>query len=62
MATKSKKAKARPKAKVSRESRAFLEGVERALRQAAKEARRVARFYGTPIYVWENGKVVAKKP
>jgi hypothetical protein len=40
----------------------FAAGVGRALRRAAKDARRTARMYGTPIYVWENGKVVAKKP
>jgi hypothetical protein len=37
-------------------------GVGQALRRAAKDARKTARMYGTPIYVWENGKVVAKKP
>lgn len=36
--------------------------VGRALRRAAKDARRRARMYGLPIYVWENGKVVAVKP
>ena len=33
--------------------------VGRALRQAAKDARRTARMHGVPIYVWEKGKVVA---
>jgi putative addiction module killer protein len=28
----------------------------------AKDARKTARMYGTPLYVWEDGKVVAKKP
>ena len=37
-------------------------GVGRALRRAAKVARKAARAYHIPIYVWENGKVVAKKP
>jgi hypothetical protein len=37
-------------------------GVGRALRRAAKDAQKVARMYGTPLYIWENGKVVAKKP
>jgi len=37
-------------------------GVGRALRRAAKDAQKTARMYGTPLYVWENGKVVAKKP
>jgi hypothetical protein len=41
---------------------AFSQSVGRALRRAAKVARKTARMYGTPIYVWENGKVVAKKP
>jgi hypothetical protein len=36
--------------------------VGRALRRAAKDARRTARMHGVPIYVWENGKVVALKP
>ena len=37
------------------ENTRFVQSVWRALRRAAK-------LYGTPIYVWENGKVVAKKP
>ncbi len=38
-------------------------GIERALKRAAEEARRVARFYGTPIYIQEKGgKVTALKP
>ena len=48
--------------KRSKESRDFIEGIERALRRAAKAARKIARAHGTPIYVWENDKVVAKKP
>ena len=40
----------------------FATGVGRALRRAGNDARKVASMYGTPIYVWENGKVVAKKP
>lgn len=34
----------------------------RALLRAAKAARKTARMYGTPIYIWRNGKVVALKP
>ena len=34
----------------------------RALRRAARVARKTARRYGTPIYIWRNGKVVAEKP
>jgi hypothetical protein len=40
----------------------FSVGVGRALRRAVKDARKTARMYGTPLYVWEDGKVVAKKP
>jgi hypothetical protein len=36
--------------------------IEKALIRSGDVARRMARMYGTPIYVWENGKVVAKKP
>lgn len=36
--------------------------VGRTLDRAAASARRTARMYGTPIYVWEDGKVVAKRP
>ena len=34
----------------------------RALRRAARVARKTARAHGTPIYIWKNGKVVAEKP
>jgi hypothetical protein len=46
----------------TRKRESFATGVGRALRLAAKDARKTARMYGTPIYLWENGKVVAKKP
>jgi hypothetical protein len=36
--------------------------VYRALLRAAESARRTARMYGTPLYYWENGRVVAKRP
>jgi hypothetical protein len=48
--------------KSSKKPESFSAGVGRGLRQAARAAREVARMHGTPIYVWENGKVVAKKP
>jgi hypothetical protein len=50
----------RPKRTKRKES--FAAGVGRGLRRAARAAREVARMHGTPIYVWENGKVVAKDP
>jgi hypothetical protein len=34
----------------------------RALRRAARVARKTARAHGTPIYLWRDGKVVAEKP
>jgi len=40
----------------------FVAAVGRALRKSARTARRVARMHGTPVYIWENGKVVAEKP
>jgi hypothetical protein len=40
----------------------FASGVERALRRAARAARKVARQHGTPIYIWRDGKIVAEKP
>ncbi len=46
----------------SPENLRFFAGVERAAKRAALAARKTARMHGTPIYVWENGKVVAKKP
>jgi hypothetical protein len=36
--------------------------VGRALRRAAKVARKTARMYGTPIYIMRDGKIVAEKP
>jgi hypothetical protein len=43
-------------------SKEFSAAVGRALRRAAKVARKTARTHGTPIYIWEKGKVVAEKP
>jgi hypothetical protein len=48
--------------KRSRRPEDFATGMGRALRQAGRSARKIARMYGTPIYVWENGRVVARKP
>jgi hypothetical protein len=44
------------------ETEAFVRAVGRALRRAAKTARRTALVHHTPLYIWRNGKVVAKKP
>jgi hypothetical protein len=48
--------------RVTNQNKAFYLGVDRAIKRAARRAREIARMHGTPIYVWENGKVVAKKP
>ncbi len=40
----------------------FSRAVGRALRRAARQARKLARMHGTPIYILENGKVKAVKP
>lgn len=45
-----------------RTSKSFATTVGRALRRAAQTARKTARAHGTPIYVWQDGKVVAQKP
>lgn len=50
------------KPKVQKETQEFSAAVGRALRRAAKDARKIARMYGTPVYYWKNGKVVAEKP
>lgn len=44
------------------ENTRFVQSVGLALLRAAKAARKTAKMYGTPNYVWEHGKVVAKKP
>jgi hypothetical protein len=50
------------KAKAKKETREFSAAVGRALRCAAKVARKTTRMHGTPIYIWKDGKVVAEKP
>jgi hypothetical protein len=50
------------RSKRPKRAESFAAGVGRGLRRAARTAREVARMHGTPVYVWENGKVVAKDP
>jgi len=45
-----------------KDSNRFAAMVGRALRRAAKTARKTARMHGTPVYIWQDGKVVAEKP
>jgi len=40
----------------------FATQVGKALKRSAKNARALARQYGTPVYIWRDGKVVAIKP
>jgi hypothetical protein len=40
----------------------FAARVGRALLRAGESARRTARMYGTPLYVVEKGRIVAKRP
>lgn len=49
------------KKRVQRPS-AFAKGVGAALKRAAKQARKTARMYGTPIVVNVNGKSIRRKP
>ena len=48
--------------KPQRNSDEFAKTVGKALRRSASNAHKIARLHGTPIYVMENGKIVAKKP
>jgi hypothetical protein len=50
------------KTKKRRSPSSFAAGVGQSLRKAAKDAAKTARMHGTPLYVWEHGRVVAKKP
>ena len=59
---KRKQTKRSKKTKRPKRVESFAAGVGRGLRKAARTARKIARMYGTPIYVWENGRVVAKDP
>lgn len=46
----------------NRRTKEFANRVGRALRRASRAARKTARIFGTPVYVWKDGKVVAEKP
>ncbi len=51
----------KPKTK-DQASKEFSAAVGRALRRAAKVARKTARMHGTSVYYWKDGKVVTEKP
>lgn len=50
------------KKKTSPENKRFFDSVARAMLRIPKSVRKTAVMQGTPILVWENGKVVAMKP
>jgi hypothetical protein len=50
------------RAKIHKTPDELSQAVGRALRRAAKVARKTARMHGTPIYIERNGKIIALKP
>ncbi|MBX9743385.1 MAG: hypothetical protein K2W99_07615 [Chthoniobacterales bacterium] len=40
----------------------MLAKIERALLRAGQQARKIARFHGTPIHIIKDGKIVAIQP
>ena len=48
--------------KAQKETQALSRSVGRALRRAAKVARKTALMHNTPICIWKDGKVIAQKP
>ncbi|HEY6200469.1 MAG TPA: hypothetical protein VI231_17835 [Candidatus Binatia bacterium] len=52
----------KPRDKKSEELDKLAKAAGRALRRAAKVARKEARMHGTPIWIEENGKIIALKP
>jgi hypothetical protein len=49
------------KPRTSRENERFVAAVKRAMQKAARRARELARMHGTPLVLWQNGRVVLKK-
>ena len=50
------------KKKQKAESEEFFTAVAKAMKEAAKEARRVARMHGTKVWVMKDGKIVGLDP
>ena len=50
------------KKKQKAESEEFFTAVAKAMKEAAKEARRVAKMHGTKVWVIQDGKLVGIKP
>jgi hypothetical protein len=50
------------KAKQKAEADDHIAKITRALKRAAKEARRVAKMHGTKVWVMKDGKIVGLEP
>lgn len=50
------------KAKQKTEADDYFATITRALKRAAKEARRVAKMHGTKVWVVKDGKIVGLDP
>lgn len=50
------------KGKAAQQSDAFVNAVTKALKRAAKEARRIAKMHGTKVWIMQDGKLVGLKP
>lgn len=50
------------KAQKKADAEVFLAAVAKAMKAAAKEARRVAKLHGTKVWVVKDGKIVGLEP
>ena len=50
------------KASRTKQSDEFVDAVTKALKRAAKEARRIAKMHGTKVWVIQDGKLLGLKP
>lgn len=50
------------KTSAKKQSDEFVDAVTKALKRAAKEARRIAKIHGTKVWVIQDGKLVGIKP
>ncbi|MDX9751820.1 MAG: hypothetical protein RBT71_12115 [Flavobacteriales bacterium] len=50
------------KAQKKADAEVFLDAVAKAMKAAAKEARRVAKMHGTKVWVVKDGKIVGLEP
>ena len=47
---------------MSKEQSAKVQAITRAMKRAAKEARRIAKMHGTKVWVMQDGKLVGLNP